>query len=170
MPSDPGREDLPRIELRPMAEDRFAAWTAESAREFGDQLARAASLPPELTRRQALTQFAAMMPDGVETAGMSLMLIHDGDGAEVGILWTGPHPQRPDTGYVYDIEIHEDRRGEGLGRAAMLAAERLMSDAGLTAVGLNVFGFNDRAQGLYESLGYGVVSTQMLKLLDRPPA
>jgi ribosomal protein S18 acetylase RimI-like enzyme len=170
MPSDHDPADLPSGELRPMPPDRFAAWSAESAREFGGQLARAASLPPELTRVRAAAQFAEMMPDGVDTAGMSLMLVYDSDGAEVGILWTGPHPQRPDTGYVYDIEIVEHRRGEGLGRAAMLAAERQMYAAGLRAVGLNVFGFNRRAQDLYASLGYGVVAVQMLKLLDPPPA
>ncbi len=153
-----------------MSADRFAAWRQTCVREFADELAQAAALPVEQARERAEAQFAQALPDGVETAGMSLLVVHDGDGQEVGILWTGPHPQRPDTGYVYDIEIVEHRRGEGLGRATMVAAERLMYDAGLRAVGLNVFGFNERARSLYESLGYGVVATQMLRMLDQPPA
>ena len=45
----------------------------------------------------------------------------------------------------------------------MLAAEHLVGEAGITEIGLNVFGFNERARRLYDSLGYRVVATQMTK-------
>jgi ribosomal protein S18 acetylase RimI-like enzyme len=161
---------MPSVELRPMSEERFAAWCDGSVRTFAEELAQAASLPLAVAEERAEAQFAESLPDGVATAAMDLMVVLDGAGVEVGVLWTGPHPLRANAGYVYEIEIVEHRRGDGLGRAALLEAERRMRDAGLAAVGLNVFGFNDRAQSLYASLGYGVVATQMLKLLDEPPA
>jgi ribosomal protein S18 acetylase RimI-like enzyme len=67
---------------------------------------------------------------------------------------------------VYDIEIHERRRHRGFGWAAMVAAEDLVRDAGIGEIGLNVFGFNEAARRLYDSLGYRVVATQMTKRLE----
>jgi GNAT superfamily N-acetyltransferase len=95
-----------------------------------------------------------------------LLRILDADGRPVGVLWVAPHPRRPAAGWVYDIEVDEDRRGQGFGRAAMLAAEDVARSEGWTAIGLNVFGRNARARALYESLGYTVDSLQMTKVLD----
>ena len=69
--------------------------------------------------------------------------------------------------FVFDIEILADARGRGLGRGAMLAAERFTLDLGRKTIGLNVFGPNDRARRLYDTLGYQVMSTSMTKHLDR---
>jgi ribosomal protein S18 acetylase RimI-like enzyme len=65
--------------------------------------------------------------------------------------------------FVFDIEIDAEHRGRGLGRAAMLAAERVVADAGRSVIGLNVFGPNRRARRLYESLGYRTESMQLAK-------
>lgn len=62
--------------------------------------------------------------------------------------------------YVYDIEIMQERRGQGFGRAAMIAVESLIKEAGGTEIMLNVFGFNEPARRLYASLGYRVVAIQ----------
>jgi ribosomal protein S18 acetylase RimI-like enzyme len=68
--------------------------------------------------------------------------------------------------YVFDIAIEEAERGKGLGRATMLAAEEYVRRQGQAEIGLNVFGFNEPARALYESLGYHVVAVQMRKQLD----
>jgi ribosomal protein S18 acetylase RimI-like enzyme len=49
----------------------------------------------------------------------------------------------------------------------MLLAEEQAHGAGATEIGLNVFGYNAVARGLYESLGYETTSLQMRKEL--PP-
>jgi ribosomal protein S18 acetylase RimI-like enzyme len=93
----------------------------------------------------------------------------------VGALWIGPHPQIPDgrSWWVYDIEIDEEHRRRGYARAALRRAEEEVRRLGGTTLGLNVFGFNSEARGLYESLGYEVHSVQMRKRLtasaDVPP-
>jgi ribosomal protein S18 acetylase RimI-like enzyme len=90
------------------------------------------------------------------------------DGDAVGTLWLGPRdPAAPDSPewWVWDIEIVEDRRGQGLGRRAMLLAERIAAEHGAGTLGLNVFGSNTVARRLYESLGYATMSTQMSKPL-----
>jgi ribosomal protein S18 acetylase RimI-like enzyme len=47
----------------------------------------------------------------------------------------------------------------------MVAAERIAREEGWTELGLHVFGSNERARLLYESLGYQVVSITMAKTL-----
>jgi len=96
---------------------------------------------------------------------MSFFVVLDDAGAEVGSLWLGPHPEDATTGYVYDIEIHEDSRGRGLGRAAMLAAEQFFLERGARSLALWVAGGNDVALSLYLSLDYEVVGTSMSKRL-----
>jgi ribosomal protein S18 acetylase RimI-like enzyme len=93
-------------------------------------------------------------------------MILDEDGAIVGDLWFGPHPQRQDAAFIYDIEIHAASRRRGFGRAAMLAAEHLARESGINELALNVFGFNESAKALYDSIGYRVLATQMSKALS----
>ena len=63
------------------------------------------------------------------------------------------------------LTIDEAQRGKGYGKAMMLAAERELVQRGVTKLGLNVFGSNKTAIGLYERLGYEVISQQMTKPL-----
>jgi ribosomal protein S18 acetylase RimI-like enzyme len=67
--------------------------------------------------------------------------------------------------WIYDIEIVRERRGEGYGRRLLRAVEQLAAERGATTIGLNVFGGNAVARGLYESCGFEVSSLQMRKAL-----
>ena len=97
-----------------------------------------------------------------------IQLIVDETGVEVGTLWVGPNSERAGVAFVYDIEIVQERRGLGFGRAAMTAVESLVKEAGETEIGLNVFGFNEPARRLYDSLGYRVVATVMTTTIQSP--
>lgn len=48
----------------------------------------------------------------------------------------------------------------------MIAGEQLARSRGAQSLGLNVFGFNSAARGLYESLGYEETSVKMKKSLN----
>jgi RimJ/RimL family protein N-acetyltransferase len=151
--------------VRPMTDDEFAVFLLRQREEYAADVAQSASIPLEAALAQADEQMAEFLPEGMATPGHRMLTVVDGD-RPIGQLWIGPHPRRADTGYVYEIRIDEAERGKGFGHDAMLAAEDLVRAGGVTAIGLNVFGFNERAQRLYASLGYDVVSTQMLKQLD----
>lgn len=95
------------------------------------------------------------------------------DGVAAGALWIGPVEGQPEAPgaiaadwWVWEIEIAAASRGRGLGRAAMLLAEAEVLSAGGRTLGLNVFGGNAVARGLYESLGYGVTQVRMRKDLS----
>lgn len=63
------------------------------------------------------------------------------------------------------LDVAGDHRRQGLGRAAMVAAEDLLRADGCTRIALNVFGWNDGAAELYRTLGFEVDSTQLSKSL-----
>jgi ribosomal protein S18 acetylase RimI-like enzyme len=164
--SDP--RDHPAITLRPMTSEEFPAWQERVIESYADEVSQAADVPIETALQRARDEFPQTLPDGPDTEGVWLMRVLDEEGQVVGTLWVGPHPLRADAGFVYDVEIDPGRRGRGIGRAAMLAAERLLAEAGFRHIGLNVFGPNVGAKRLYDSLGYRVVATQMLKPLPEP--
>ncbi len=150
--------------VRPMTDDEFAAFLLREREEYAADVAQANAMPLDAALAQADEQLAGFLPEGTRTPGHRLLVVLDGD-RPIGQLWTGPHPRRDDSAYVYEIVIDESERGKGYGRDAMLAAEELAKADGWTSIGLNVFGFNERAQRLYSSLGYEVASIQMLKQL-----
>jgi ribosomal protein S18 acetylase RimI-like enzyme len=149
-----------------MSAEDYDAWLSRSVESFAEDLHRATGRSLDATRARGAAQFRELLPDGLASEGMWLFRLFDESGDEVGFLWLGRHPERAGAGYVFDLEIAEPFRRRGLARAAMLAAEPILKEAGFTDVGLNVFGFNAAAQELYSSLGYRVVATQMTKSLD----
>ena len=153
------------VTVRRMTSGEFDRWRRNSIKSYAQELADALGLPFEDALTRARQQFADLLPAGLDTASTWLMMVVDESAADVGTLWVGPHPERRGVAYLYDIEIYEAERGRGLGRAALLAVERLVRGAGITEVGLSVFGFNEPARRLYDSLGYRVVATQLRKTL-----
>jgi mycothiol synthase len=59
----------------------------------------------------------------------------------------------PGLGYVEILAVADAWRGRGLGRALLLRSFADFAAIGARAVGLGVAGHNDRARGLYESVG-----------------
>ncbi|MCQ1954482.1 N-acetyltransferase [Arthrobacter sp. zg-Y238] len=154
------------IELRVMPAERFAAWLEESRRGY-EQSRIESGESTEVAAQKARAGFAASFPDGQIAPGQLVydVVALDGNGAStvVGYLWISQTGDRADAWWVSDIEIHEDHRGKGYGRAAMQLAEGAAAKQGAATLGLNVFGYNTVAHDLYESLGYETVSTQMRK-------
>jgi ribosomal protein S18 acetylase RimI-like enzyme len=148
-----------------MTAAEYDTWIEDTTVWYAEERAAATGMPPDVSLEKARAQIATLLPDGQATTGMYLLVVVDDTDAEVGILWLGPHPDRPETLYVWDVSIDEQFRGRGFGRAAMLAGEDVARDAGAIAIGLNVFGANTTARRLYDSLGYDVTSQQMLKKL-----
>jgi ribosomal protein S18 acetylase RimI-like enzyme len=157
--------DAKLTRLRPMTDDEFGPWRERAERVYAEVRAVALDRSVEATLREAVAQSAQLLPSGRATEGHHFMCILDA-GEVVGWLWIGPHPDKEGAAWVWDIEIASWAQGRGVGRAAMLAAEKLVAATGASELGLNVFGNNERAIALYESLGYSVVSMTMMKRLD----
>lgn len=149
--------------FRPFESGELAEYQAKLRSRYSADLERSG-----MTRREAEANvernFARLFPGGALAPGQ-----HAGrvivDGEEVGVLLVGLAGDEPDRWYVYDVEIDEQARGRGFGRAAMLLAESMARGNGAVTLGLNVFAFNAIARSLYRSLGYEESTIQMRKSL-----
>ncbi|MEV5161492.1 GNAT family N-acetyltransferase [Streptomyces sp. NPDC053728] len=150
---------------RPMTEQEHAQWAATSAATYAREWV-ARGVPEEQARHKAETDHALNLPDGLATPGMYFhVLVHDG--AVVGHVWVARREgtDGDDLGYVFDVEVGEEHRGRGYGRALMHLAEDVTLDAGLGVLGLHVFTTNTPALRLYESLGYEITQYNLAKAL-----
>ncbi|MGW5425511.1 GNAT family N-acetyltransferase [Streptomyces sp. NPDC003943] len=144
----------PGFEVRPMTEAEFGPWEAAAREKYARSWIER-GMPADQARARSDAGHRELLPDGLATPGMAFHLAVR-DGQVVGRVWTGFRDLEPGTrgGYVYDIEVVEEHRGHGHGRALMLLAERTARAAGESLLGLHVFTGNTPAIRLYESLGY----------------
>lgn len=151
--------------LRPMTEEELPAYVAALERWYASDIEENGGLSAEQAKTKAAQDIASSFPDARVQAGHSVFVVEDAS-EPVGVLWIA---ERSTYGrqilWVYDIEISEEHRGRGLGRAAMVLCEEEARRRGIDRVELNVFGGNEVARNLYRSLGYSEVSVWMGKEL-----
>jgi len=107
-----------------------------------------------------------------EVPGQVMVAVDDGQNV-VGYVAVQPHvPQEEvheiayDYAYVSDIVVREHCRGQGVGRALLIAAENYARRQGASILRLGVLAGNQDARGLYESCGYGEREILLEKRLD----
>ncbi|TWD80405.1 acetyltransferase (GNAT) family protein [Kribbella amoyensis] len=148
------------LTLNPLTDAEFEVFLAHSITSFAASIGPARDLTPEDAARAAKEDFARILPDGRRTAGHLFWAAQDGS-ATIGHLWINTDPKP----FVFGVEVDEQHRGKGYGRAIMLACEDECRRLGHRTIDLNVFGLNTTAINLYTSLGYTVTSQQMRKIL-----
>jgi ribosomal protein S18 acetylase RimI-like enzyme len=166
-PADGRADRADRVSGRPMTADEVAAYFATAVEAFAEETMAA---DPLLGREDALESSRRMhdqiLPRGAETPGHDFLVAEDaGDGRRVGHAWLFREGR---AGFVYDVEVDEAERGRGYGRALMDLAAGHCRELGLEVLGLNVFGHNAVARGLYDALGYAVVDEAVQLRLSRP--
>jgi ribosomal protein S18 acetylase RimI-like enzyme len=147
-----------------MTAEEFDGWLHEAVAGYAAHHAAAGSWPSEGSVERAHREFDELLPDGLHTAQQHL-LVATANGERVGILWLKIPPPGEEPAFVYDVEVDSEQRGQGYGRAIMLAAETYSIDHGARRIRLHVFGANTVARSLYESLGYNVTNVMMAKSL-----
>ena len=132
-----------------MTEEEFAAYLARAVRSYADAHARAGDVEPGEALERAQKDYDELLPEGLRSKNQHLFtLAHETLGA-IGLVWfqlTERNGKK--SAYLYDIEVREDLRGQGLGRRALELVEAKLRDLGARSVGLNVFGYNHAARAL----------------------
>jgi GNAT superfamily N-acetyltransferase len=153
-----------RVRMRPMLEPEFGPYLDASVEEYAAFVARNHDISLEAARARAATSTADMLPDGLHSRGHRFWVAELETDGHVGELWLGfRRIDDVDVVWVYDVRVDEHLRGRGFGRQIMEAADGLAREMGGERIGLNVFGDNPIARGLYESVGYVEISRQMRK-------
>ena len=151
------------LSLRPMTQEEYDAWRAQSVRDYAADIAKSRDLDPEAALAQSAGEFAQLLPDGLASTDMHLWTAVLEDEA-VGMGWIELRQRASGvSAWIYDISLDADHRGRGLGRRLLDALHAAARDLGATSMALNVFGDNTAAIRLYETSGYTVTAQQMRK-------
>jgi ribosomal protein S18 acetylase RimI-like enzyme len=157
------------VRVTPLRADRFDSWAVRTRAGFVAQQVAAGVLPEQEAAAYAEQQFAELLPDGLDTPGHRIWTVRPAEvdsEADIGHLWIRLTERGGQVeAFVVDVEVDQSYRGRGLGRAAMLLAEDEARALGASSMRLNVFGANQAAIGLYESLGYQPISSLMTRAL-----
>jgi ribosomal protein S18 acetylase RimI-like enzyme len=152
--------------LRPLTDEETSEFIEWQLEQYVEERVRSGERP-DSARRIASEQSRALFPEGVPADGQLLFRVLDDEGTAVGMLWIGPQQpaDQPGAFWVFYVRVEEAHRGEGYGRSAMELAETEARSRGASEIGLNVFGHNQVARHLYESMGYTATSINMKKKL-----
>lgn len=100
--------------------------------------------------------------EGIENVFLSIVM--EEQNTVIGGLWLSLNHVKAKA-YLYQIILYKEYRGKGNGKKAMSLLDTYCKKKGMKAIGLNVFGFNTIARGLYGDIGYEVVQSMMRKEL-----
>ncbi|MGW1297296.1 GNAT family N-acetyltransferase [Streptomyces sp. NPDC002533] len=168
MVKDLGPDTVPLpagLTSRDMSGEEFAAWRRDAVLTYAQNWIDR-GMEPGQARRKSETDHAAHLPDGLATEGVRFrVLVRDGE--VVGHVWVALRELEPGGtgGFVFDVEVREEHRGRGHGRALMLLAEDVTRAWRADRLGLHVFASNTPALRLYESLGYTTTRYNLAKAL-----
>jgi ribosomal protein S18 acetylase RimI-like enzyme len=153
----------PRRELRTMTARQWTAFRANQERDYAAEMLRAGQCGTEAeAAERAERELAELLPAGRDTPDQQFLMGYDA-GEPVGFLW---YSTDPDSAFVLDLLVYEQHRRRGHAAGMLRAMHDRCRAAGLTAVGLSVFGFNDGARALYDALGYRPTEQVLVKRLD----
>lgn len=162
-----------RLCFVPLTQAEYEAYMAVMVPAYTREVAKAASMSLEAATARTRQQLAGILPEGRMTPEHDFLAILDDRGRRAGTLWVGPRREdATPTFYIYDIVVDRDRRGEGIGTAALLWVESEAARRGLDAISLSVVAHNQGAIRLYERMGYEALVVEpagqsMIKRLAR---
>ncbi|TDW17914.1 acetyltransferase (GNAT) family protein [Kribbella kalugense] len=143
--------------LRPITDAEYPDWKDLTATSFAAGIGPVRGLNADEAVKFAYEETERLLPDGPATEHHLIWIAEAGD-EPVGSLWISLRSKIP---FIFGIEVDSTQRGKGYGRAIMLAGQDECRRLGHTQIDLNVFADNTTAVGLYDSLGYAVISQQM---------
>ncbi|MEH1169503.1 GNAT family N-acetyltransferase [Micromonospora sp. CPCC 205539] len=160
------------LTLTPVTAQELTRLLVRLEQAYAEDLAAHRGMTPQAARERSASQLREMLPDGADTEGVLLRLARVDD-VEVGWIWvTLPaSAHATDTAgsqraWIHDIEVEPAHRGRGYARRMIQLIEAELAQLGVPELGLNVFGTNEVAIGLYRSLGFEVMAQQMAKRID----
>ena len=118
------------VSLRPLTDEEYAGYRALAVAKTAAELVRGRGMTPEAAQQRAEDGLPQTLADLLAVDGASMSRVLGDGGDPVGWLWLGTAPTAGDGLWVFDMEIDEPHRGQGLGRATMLAAEDVARDGG----------------------------------------
>ncbi len=147
--------------LLPMTQPEIDAFLERSIPEYAQDKVRAGNWTEAESLERSRREFEELLPQGLTTKDNFLYTLHEEDHA-VGMIWI--KVDMPGA-FIYEVYIEEQFRGKGHGKSIMLLLEEKAREMGLKTLKLHVFGSNQVARRLYETVGYETTNVNMSKTL-----
>ncbi|MFE2307175.1 GNAT family N-acetyltransferase [Streptomyces sp. NPDC059411] len=145
----------PGLTARRLTEEEYPGWYAGEEAAYIADIVRAGALTPAQAKEKSDRDFALHLPQGYLTPGHAFYAM-EADGQVIGTGWVN-HGFLPGVTFGFSLEVYEEHRGKGYGRAAMAVGEWATRQGGDEAMMFNVFGGNEVAMSLYDSTGFTVL-------------
>ncbi|WP_327254839.1 GNAT family N-acetyltransferase [Streptomyces sp. NBC_01244] len=145
----------PGLGVRRLTQEEYPGWYAGEVAAYVADIVRAGALTPEQARAKSDEDFARYLPQGYRTPGHAFYAM-EADGQVIGTGWVN-HGHLPGVTFGFSLEVYEEHRGKGFGRAAMSVGEWAVRQGGDEALMFNVFGGNEVAMSLYDRTGFAVL-------------
>lgn len=151
-----------------MSGAEYQEFEAASVAAYAERMVKTGSWTQKGSLAAAQVIFRELLPDGAASSDNYLFTVRDGE-LNVAFLWFAVlgEPGKSKA-HIYNIVVNEKLRGQGYGRAAMLACIEESRELGAVSVRLRVFGDNHVARSLYTSLGFEEVEVVMSLPPDSP--
>lgn len=152
-----------KIKLQEMNEEEFDHYLEYLIPDYARDVSANFMIPFEKALKESEKLMEDLLPDKQNSAGQHVCNIYSvEEDKNIGVLWYNIQTES-NKAYIYHILIHEAFRKRGFASVVLKELEQTVKSAGVTSMGLNVFGNNPGAQRVYEKLGYQTASTAMGK-------
>ena len=153
------------ISLKPMDQEEFKQYISYAIEDYAKDKIASGNWSEDEAINLSRESFERLLPNGEKTENNHLLSIFHDDILVGMILISQKAPKNPNEGFIYDFVIFEQYQGQGYGKKAMKEAEIIAKELGMNKIGLNVFGHNKIARGLYEKMGYEITNITMAKTI-----
>jgi ribosomal protein S18 acetylase RimI-like enzyme len=152
-----------KTRLKKMTEEEFDQYMEYFIPDYAKDLSDNFMIPMEKALEESKNVMETLFPNKQDSADQYICNIYSAeDDKNIGVLWYNIQAES-NKAYIYHILIHEAFRKRGFASLVLKELEETVKSAGVTSMGLNVFGNNPGAQKVYEKLGYQPASTAMGK-------
>jgi ribosomal protein S18 acetylase RimI-like enzyme len=153
--------------LVPMIEEQFQSYLEQAVHRYALENIKAGYRTEEDAESKSKEDHLRLLHNGLDTPLNHLFVIKDpASGDQVGALWVKFEEDGSRSGFIYDLFIEEEHRGQGLGKATIRALEKLAKERAVRVLYLHVFAHNPVAIRLYQGEGFVVKSMNMERLLE----
>jgi len=152
------------ITLRPMKANEFSSYRDYFIVDYADEISANFGHSLEQSRLIASKELAEDLPQNVSTPHHYLLCIEQNENITIGYLWYKLYDDGA-TAFILDFVVFKEFRGQGHGKAALVALEEQLAQSGTKQIKLRVAYKNERARQLYEKVGFNITGINMSKLL-----
>ena len=119
------------VKVRQMTSEEFDRFRAHTIVEYAAAHTSVGNWSEEEAIEKSTQSINELLPDGAQTEGTLVLTALTGQGIPIGYLWIGLQRKGglPGEAWIYDIELYEQFRGNGYGRALLTGQVALASSA-----------------------------------------